>query len=99
MLPCGLPSGSDLFVRGAEPQPVPAGAAVAAASAVYAKEGSAIAASQAKMGENSYYYSVGRNLPTVAGTGHPEATRQPKARAVVPRPLKEQTISQFSMTD
>jgi hypothetical protein len=37
---------------------------------VYAKPGSAIAASQAKMGENSYYYSVGRNKAVAPGKPH-----------------------------
>ena len=72
---------------------------------VYAKAGSAIAASQAKMGENSYYYSVGRNKPGVGGGG-PAATAPASAPQMVPkkvveRPasLKEQTFTSFSFLD
>jgi len=71
LLPCGLPSGSDLFVssNGVAPVVRSGAASTSAASvtpaaqaalAVTAREGSAIAASQAKMGEHSYYYSVGK---------------------------------------
>lgn len=65
---------------------------------VYAKEGSAIAASQAKMGENSYYYSVGKNK------GNLVAAEQRNPVAVVSiaadgKPLPETTISTYSMID
>ena len=53
VLPCGIPSGSDLFVGGAQPVLAPGDAPI------YAKEGSKVAASQGKMGENSYYYRLG----------------------------------------
>ena len=55
VLPCGMPSGSDLFVGGAQPVLAPG----ATDAPVYAKEGSKVAASQGKMGENSYYYRLG----------------------------------------
>ena len=55
VLPCGIPSGSDLFVGGAQPVLAPG----ATNAPVYAKEGSKVAASQGKMGENSYYYRLG----------------------------------------
>ena len=55
VLPCGIPSGSDLFVGGAQPVLAPG----AKDAPVYAKEGSKVAASQGKMGENSYYYRLG----------------------------------------
>ena len=57
VLPCGIPSGSDLFVGGAQPVLAPG----AQDAPVHAKEGSKVAASQGKKGENSYYYSVGKN--------------------------------------
>ena len=55
VLPCGIPSGSDLFVGGAQPVLAPG----ATDAPIYAKEGSKVAASQGKMGENSYYYRLG----------------------------------------
>ena len=67
VLPCGIPSGSDLFVWGA--QPVAPGAQDAP---VYAKEGSKVAASQGKKGENSYYYSVGKNSGEEAASLKPD---------------------------
>ena len=67
VLPCGIPSGSDLFVWGA--QPVAPGAQDAP---VYAKEGSKVAASQGKKGENSYYYSVGKNSGEEAAALKPD---------------------------
>lgn len=120
LLPCGLPSGSDLFVRSDEaPTDADEAAVAAAASAaraaagagaagalrtggskVYAKEGSAIAASQAKMGENSYYYSVGKNRAAAQPAGAAPATLpQPKAVAQRDAGLSEATISSYSMLD
>ena len=73
---------------------------------VYAKPGSAIAASQAKMGENSYYYSVGRNKPGAASAGGAAATAPAEAPKMMPKKvvaraagLTEQTISSYSMLD
>ena len=71
---------------------------------VYAKPGSAIAASQAKMGENSYYYSVGKNRGTPGASSTVEApapppSHQPKAVRERPAMLKEHTISSYSMLD
>ena len=71
---------------------------------VYAKEGSAIAASQARSGENSYYYSVGKTAPPAAteaeGEGvEVEAPRQPKAVSQKAVALAEVTISSYSMLD
>lgn len=80
---------------------------------VYARSGSAIAASQAKMGENSYYYSVGKNKAAPSGTvvkAVPQAPApapagsapsQPMPQAVAARPatLPEQTLSSFSYVD
>jgi hypothetical protein len=96
----------------ATPSATIAAAAAAAAHAtagapqkgVYAKAGSAIAASQAKMGENSYYYSVGRNRNTPAGGAAataPAEAPQMTPKAVVERPatLKEQTLTTYSMLD
>ena len=136
VLPCGLPAGSDAFVRSStKPTALPeesraaaaaaAAAAVAAAGApsaaatqataalaapapgVYAKAGSAIAASQAKMGENSYYYSVGKNrgapsgkvtaaVPTVSAM---QPAPVPVAVAERPARLVEQTLSTYSSSD
>ena len=88
---------------GATPVATPA---EVAQKGVYAKPGSAIAASQAKMGENSYYYSVGRNrgTPGAAGTQiEPPAPPPPKLvpKAVRERTveLPEQTIARYSMLD
>lgn len=107
ILPCGLPSGSDLFVHSAAtptkglaaqlqtPAAATAGAA-AERNRVFAAPGSAIAASQAKMGENSYYYSVGKNrAPAPAAAALPV----PKAVGVAPQQLREQTIASYSMLD
>lgn len=70
---------------------------------VYAKPGSAVAASQAKMGENSYYYSVGKNRaadPTgVVTPSVPVAAREPKAVVIKPASLPEATITSYSMLD
>ena len=70
---------------------------------VYAKPGSAVAASQAKMGENSYYYSVGKNRPAdptgVVTPSVPVAPRQPKAVSVKPQSLPEVSITSYSMID
>ena len=70
---------------------------------VFAKPGSAIAASQAKMGENSYYYSVGKNRaadPTgVVTPAVPVAPRQPKAVIVQTQKLPQVTITSYSMID
>lgn len=90
VLPCGIPSGSDLFVGGAAPAPG------AASTQVYAKEGSKVAASQSKMGENSYYYSVGKNKGLPA-----EASIKPDLRdiSVAPAAVKEETLSSYQMID
>lgn len=78
---------------------------------VYTRSGSAIAASQAKMGENSYYYSVGKNRAAPAGTAVKAAPAPPSAVAATPsqpmpqavtsRPAKlpEQTFSSHSWLD
>ena len=82
VLPCGIPSGSDLFVGGAQP--------------VDAKEGSKVAASQSKKGDNSYYYSVGKN------SGEPaEAALKPDLRniSVTPSAPKEDTLASYSLSD
>lgn len=80
LLPCGFPTGTDFFVSSDDVPSFGGGttrtsdASVApTATHVTAKEGSAIAASQAKMGEHSYYYSVGKAgdpaRPPVRGSG------------------------------
>ena len=78
------------------------------AKGVYAKPGSAIAASQAKMGENSYYYSVGRTKANSAATasGAPVVAAPAEAEPRVPKKvvarevkLPEQTISSYSFLD
>lgn len=113
VLPCGMPAGSDVFVRSSEPpqalsadaapiaaaaaatavaaasQPVSFGASASAPSAqpekgVYAKAGSVVAASQAKMGENSYYYSVGKNRAPTSGPGAPKAHAIPASSTPLP---------------
>ena len=70
---------------------------------VYAAPGSAVAASQAKMGENSYYYSVGKHKardPTGVVTAPvPIATPAPKAVFVKPAKLPEATITNYAMID
>ena len=79
------------------------------------RPGSAIAASQAKMGENSYYYSVGKTKANdAAPKAHPPsaaAAAPPPAKAVAPVPLPqgsnvpineklpEQTFSSYSFLD
>ena len=92
VLPCGIPSGSDLFVGGAQPVLAPG----ATDAPVYAKEGSKVAASQGKMGENSYYYSVGKNKGLPA-----EASIKPDLRdiSVAPAAVKEETLSSYQMID
>ena len=103
VLPCGIPGGSDVFVRGAKPAqgaaPVQVPAAQVGTSGeeagqrVYAREGSAVAASQNKMGENSYYYSVGKS-----GTSEPI---KPDLRGVTAAKttLQEETLSSYSILD
>lgn len=91
------------------------GAEHARQKGVYAKPGSAIAASQAKMGENSYYYSVGKNKNVTPGKPHSAAAVSSggavvaaPAEAVIPPPvhvserptrLNEQTITSYSFLD
>lgn len=108
ILPCGQASGSDLFVRGsptealeggatpAPPHPSELSSSHAAPHRIYAKPGSAIAASQAKRGENSYYYSVGKHR---APSDASERLPQPRAVSLMPHELPEQTISTYSMLD
>eukprot|EP00310_Coccolithus_braarudii_P023164 CAMPEP_0183357208 /NCGR_PEP_ID=MMETSP0164_2-20130417/45610_1 /TAXON_ID=221442 /ORGANISM="Coccolithus pelagicus ssp braarudi, Strain PLY182g" /LENGTH=267 /DNA_ID=CAMNT_0025530781 /DNA_START=10 /DNA_END=813 /DNA_ORIENTATION=- len=90
LLPCGLPNGTDLFVISTQ-KPL--------STTVFAKEGSAIAASQAKAGDHSYYYSVGKNrgLPTTAtaNASLPPPVQVAKVAARVP----EATISSYSILD
>lgn len=97
VLPCGMATGSDLFVT-----VLPGGAKAPPAKAppVYAAAGSAVAASQAKMGENSYYYSVGKNRAP-AGTAAAAPVQPPAPRAVntEERRLIEQTLTSYSMID
>jgi len=68
---------------------------------VYAAPGSAIAASQAKMGENSYYYSVGKNRTAASVVTPAVPAEAPKPKAVVTKAQKlpEVTISSYSMLD
>jgi len=63
---------------------------------VTAKEGSAIASSQARMGEHSYYYSVGK-----AGDPERPPVPQPQRTCVerVAAGAPEATISSFSFED
>lgn len=91
VLPCGIPSGSDLFVGGAQPVLAPG----AKDAPVYAKEGSKVAASQGKMGENSYYYSVGKNRGEDAAALRPDL----RAISVAPSAPKEDTLSSYSLSD
>jgi len=72
--------------------------APASGAHVYAKQGSAIAASQAKMGENSYYYSVGKNRAALPKPPAP-TIQAPKAVETVAARLPEATISSYSMID
>lgn len=108
VLPCGIPGGSDIFVGGAKPvqgaAPIQVPAAQSGTSVeearqqhVYAREGSAVAASQSKMGENSYYYSVGKNRGT-PGASEPI---KPDLRGVTPAKatLREETLPSYSMLD
>ena len=91
VLPCGIPSGSDLFVGGAQPVLAPG----AQDAPVYAKEGSKVAASQGKKGENSYYYSVGKN------SGEEAAALKPDLRgtSAAPSAPKEDTLASYSLSD
>ena len=91
VLPCGIPSGSDLFVGGAQPVLTPG----AQDAPVYAKEGSKVAASQGKKGENSYYYSVGKN------SGEEAAALKPDLRgtSAAPSAPKEDTLASYSLSD
>tara|TARA_B110001452_G_scaffold251342_1_gene240322 strand:+ start:193 stop:1041 length:849 start_codon:yes stop_codon:yes gene_type:complete len=108
VLPCGIPGGSDVFVAGAKPvqgaAPIQVPAAQSGTSeeearqqGVYAREGSAVAASQSKMGENSYYYSVGKNRGTT-GTSEPI---KPDLRAVTAAKttVREETLPSYSILD
>ena len=72
---------------------------VASGAQVYAKEGSAIAASQAKMGENSYYYSVGKNRGTPAPAVAPAKPVAVVSVAPDAKQLPEATITSYSMLD
>ena len=73
-------------------------AAAAPPRTVYAQEGSAIAASQARAGENSYYYSVGKNR-AAGGAADPAPPPKPRAVAAAPSRLPEATIPSYSMVD
>mmetsp|Transcript_12972 Transcript_12972/g.28043 ORF Transcript_12972/g.28043 Transcript_12972/m.28043 type:complete len:271 (-) Transcript_12972:133-945(-) len=95
LLPCGLPNGSDLFVTRSQAPAAPTGKS----AAIYAKEGSAIAASQAKAGEHSYYYSVGKNRGVPSEAPPTALLPEPKAVAKVEPKLSEVTISSYSMID
>ena len=84
------------------------GVAQSSQAGVYAKAGSAIAASQAKMGENSYYYSVGKQKAAPANTVVKAAPPPPSANPTAPMPqavttrpttLPEQTFSSHSYID
>jgi len=98
--PAAVDASSAAILAAARPRmsaPAPS-AAHPAVGQVYAKEGSAIAASQAKMGENSYYYSVGKNK----GIPQPVAQAsvpQPKAVQTVSAKAQEVTIASYSMID
>jgi hypothetical protein len=95
LLPCGFPAGTDFFVCG-----VPAldgrgttrtldAPAAQAAILVTAREGSAVAASQAKMGEHSYYYSVGKaGDPTRPPV---RLARRPRSQSLWPFPSSRAT--------
>ena len=72
---------------------------VASGAQVYAKEGSAIAASQAKMGENSYYSSVGKNRGTPAPAVAPAKPVAVVSVAADAKQLPEATITSFSFID
>ena len=62
---------------------------------VYAKEGSKVAASQGRKGENSYYYSVGKN------SGEEAAALKPDLRgtSAAPSAPKEDTLASYSLSD
>lgn len=70
---------------------------------VYAKAGSVAAASQAKFGENSYYYSVGKNRPAdptgVVTPAVPLQPPKPKAVSIKPQALSEVSITSYAMID
>jgi len=94
VLPCGLVHQSDLFVTS-----VPAGAgAVAPPAAGVAVEGgvSAVVASQSKLGEASYYYSVNKNL---GNTVHAPEPQVPRAKHAVANFVRTTTITSFTMID
>ena len=85
--------------------PVPS---TAPAKGVYAAPGSAIAASQAKMGENSYYYSVGRNRAAAPGTARVTPAVEKPAEGALVNPIRvaeraaslpEQTIASYAFLD
>ena len=67
----------------AAPSPAPA-SAEAPGKGVSARSGSAIAASQAKMGENSYYYSVGKNRAAPSDAVVKKAVEKAEAPAAAP---------------
>lgn len=100
VLPCGEPSRSDLFVVRR-----PAGLGEAAAAAAAAGQGAAltpsqldaIRLSQAKKGENSYYYAVHKHS---GDTLVPSEPRVPKAvYAPSHAAVREQTIASYSIAD
>jgi len=104
LLPCGLRNGADFFISSSALPTLVDTSAEASPSAsvsrpvppVTAKEGSAIAASQAKMGEHSYYYSVGK-----AGDPSRPPVQMPERKAVTKLEVAptEATISTFSFMD
>jgi hypothetical protein len=134
VLPCGLPSGSDVFVTSAEPaaelegELAPIAKAAAAAAVMAAAAGpsvpyrvgaqalagasssssssaaagttSVVKASQAKMGENSYYYSVGKNTGAPpAAPAKPKAVAHTSTPTVAAATAATATITSYSMVD
>jgi hypothetical protein len=92
VLPCGEPARADLFVVAAS-----GGASgPAAAPPLSAAEIDAIRASQARRGENSYYYSVNKNL---GNTVAPTEPHLPKAVHTARPVVRSSTISTYAMID
>lgn len=94
VLPCGEPERSDLFVVAATGGD--GSAAADAAPLLSAAEIDAIRASQVRRGENSYYYSVNKNLGNTVAPTEPHV---PKAVHVARPVVRGSTISTYAMID
>lgn len=108
VLPCGEPPRSDLFVVRRHADLVTAkainathatGTTPADARDLTPAQLDAIRVSQARKGENSYYYSVNKNLGNTVAPPEPHVPRKVIPIAALGRGVREQTISSYTMVD